>query len=757
MSEEPDVKIGISLDTSKLPEQVKRAEEEIKGAVEGTTEAIEAQGDAAEETAGKIETAAQKAKQLQQADAGRMKQATSQAAAAGKKLVAETEKNVQSMGKAVAGSMQGMAQGANKTLTQVAAGAQATGGQIQTAMAGASAATGGLTTALGVAKGAMDLLTKGFAILGLFNQVVSSIKLVMDWWKELQKEVISAGQKVANQWRLAREEAENTARMRAPHESLKEQIELNDRLLEQLRERNAFEAEIAQMKAEREGNRRGVQRAILDGQLARGEISSREHSEGYRKLEDAEREEAQGMRMQELTKARDEAQRKFANAAAEHNAAQRNLDVLDGKSFVYRLGDREHWESLAAKWADANEVVTSYDGPSIFNSGHENVLERRAYEKALKERATLREKILEGAQAMGVNPQKEEEGKLVDRDFAEVAAEVMQTYQEEFEKMVNAEKTQRDALAKARSEAQQAEIRVAELERTQDEEDRGVLQRRAQEDATLAYRADAAADKAEATAEAARVEQARREERTVLQEGKAAEEAELQAAQGMLAGAMQMLRERASAEQQPAVAALEALLARAEREPEVLGQIEALMRGGQLSVTDDQNRRYGNQLRLVGNSGLDANAVLGVLQLLGHVQQRQENVDGYGQRLDALDRRDADAAEEQRRQRVLDQEEAARGARQHADAEAEAARRSRAASGAAPLEGLDGALSAGTDAMNAQGAVGDAVVAAMGAFNSTATALVGTAAAQAGQIAALRQGQVGLQQQISNINRTNIC
>lgn len=764
MSDDADVKIGISLDTSKLPEQVKRAEEEIKGAVEGTTEAIEAQGDAAEETAGKIETAAQKAKQLQQADAGRMKQATSQAAASGKKLVADTAKNVQSMGKAVAGSMQGMAQGANKTLTQVAAGAQATGGQIQTAMAGASAATGGLTTALGVAKGAMDLLTKGFAILGLFNQVVSSIKLVMDWWKELQKEVISAGQKVANQWKLAREEAENTARMRAPHESLKEQIELNDRLLEQLRERNAFEAQMAQMKAEREGNRRGVQRAILDGQLARGEISGREHLEAVRRLEDAEREEAQAGRMQELTNARDEAQTKYEAQAEEHRTASRNL--REGVQGAIRAGilneggveRREHWEKLATRWADANEIVTNYDGPSIFNSGHQNVLERREYERAFSERAALRQEILAGAEYLGIQTKTtDEEGKMVDRDFAEVAAEVMRVWEEKRGKLREEVNTQTEEENAAREELNKAQARVDELERTQDEEDRGVLQRRAQEDATLAHRADAAADKAEATAEAARVEQARREERAALQAGKAAEEAELQAAQGMLEGAMQMLRERASAEQQPAVAALEALLARAESEPEVLGQIEALMRGGQLSVTDDQNRRYGNELRLVGNSGLDKDAVLGLLNLLGHVEYRQGRVDEYGGQLEDMDRRDADAAEEQRRQRVRDQEEAARAARQHAEAEAEAARRSRGASGAAPLEGLDGALSAGTDAMNAQGAVGDAAVAAMGAFNTTATALVGTAAAQAGQIEALRAGQVGLQQQISNINRTNIC
>ncbi len=764
MSEEPDVKIGISLDTSKLPEQVKRAEEEIKGAVEGTTEAIEAQGDAAEETAGKIETAAQKAKQLQQADAGRMKQATSQAAASGKKLVAETEKNVQSMGKAVAGSVQGMSQGVNKAMQQAAAGAQATGGQIQTAMAGASAATGGLTTALGVAKGAMDLLTKGFAIIGLFNQVVATIKMVMEWWQELQKETITAGQKVANQWRLAREEAANTARMRAPHESLQEQIALNDRLLEQMRERNSFEAQMAQMQAERAGNRRGVQRAILDGQLARGEISSREHLEGVRRLEDAEREEAQAGRMQELTNARDEAQAALDKQAEEHRTASQNL--REGVQGAMRAGilnqggveRREHWEELATKWADANEIVTNYDGPSIFNSGHENVMERREYERALREREAYKREILAGAEYLGIQTKTtDEDGKLVDRDFAEVAAEVMRVWDDKRGKLREDVNTQTEEENAARTKLSEAQARVDELERTQAEEDRGVLQRRAQEDATLAHRADAAADKAEATAEAARVELARREERSALQAGKAAEEAELQAAQGMLAGAMQMLKERASAEQQPAVAALEALLARAEREPEVLGQIEALMRGGQLSVTDDQNRRYGNQLRLVGNSGLDANAVLGVLQLLGHVQQRQGNVDGYGQRLDALDRRDADAAEEQRRQRVRDQEEAARAARSHADAEADAARRSRSASGAAPLEGLDGALSAGTDALNAQGELSTAAVAAMGAFNATATALVGTAAAQSGQIAALRQGQVGLQQQIANINRTSIC
>ena len=764
MSEEPDVKIGISLDTSKLPEQVKRAEEEVKEAVEGTTEAIAAQGAAAEATAEQLEAASSKAAALQRIEAAGMKQMVGESARAQKQLANETREGMRQLGQQISASMKGAAGEITAAMKQTAAASVATGKQVSAGMQGASAATGGLTTALGVAKGAMDLLTKGFAIIGLFNQVVSSIKLVMDWWQELQKETITAGQKVANQWRLAREEAANTARMRAPHESLQEQIALNDRLLEQMRERNAFEAEMSQMQAERAGNRRGVQRAILDGQLARGEISSREHSEGYRKLEDEEREEAQAGRMQGLVNARDEAQAAYDAQVAEHRTASRNL--REGVQGAIRAGilnqggveRREHWEELATKWADANEAVANGPATSIWNNAHENAQANREYQRVVRERAALRDEILRGAEYLGISATTTDgDGKLVYRNMAEVAAEVMRVWEEKRGKLREDVNTQTEEENAARTKLSEAQAHVDELERTQAEEDRGILQRRAQEDATLAHRADAAADKAEATAETAREEQARREARTTLQEGKAAEEAELQAAQEMLAGAMQMLKERASEEQRPGVAALEALLARAEREPEVLEQIHALMTGGQLSVTDDQNRRYGNQLRLVGNSGLDANAVLGVLQLLANVNYRQGNVEDYNGRLDAMDRQDAAAAEEQRRQRGRDQEESARGLRRHADAETEAARRSRSASGAAPLEGLDGALSAGTDAMNAQGAVGDAAVAAMGAFNSTATALVGTAAAQAGQIEALRAVQAGLQQQIANINRTNIC
>lgn len=764
MSDDADVKIGISLDTSKLPEQVKRAEEEIKGAVEGTTEAIAAQGAAAEETATQLEAASSKAAALQRSGAAGMKQLVGESTRAQRQLARDTREGMESLGKQVSASMKGAAGEITAAMKQTVAASVSTGKQVSAAMAGASAATDGLTTALGVAKGAMDVLTRGFAIIGLFNQVVASIKMVMEWWRALQKETITAGQKVANQWRLAREEAANTARMRAPHESLQEQIALNDRLLAQMRERNAFEAEMAQIKAEREGNRRGVQRAILDGQLARGEISSREHLEGYRKLEDEEREEAQAGRMQELTNARDEAQTKLDAQVAEHATASRNL--REGVQGAIRAGilnqggveRREHWEQLATKWADANELVGKGPATSILNSAQENAQATREYARVVRERAALRDEILSGAQHMGISATTTEDGKLVYRNMAKVAAEVMKEWDKKRGELRNDVDTQTAEEDAARTKLSEAQARVDELERTQDEEDRGVLQRRAQEDATLAHRADAAADKAEATAEAGRVEQARREERSALQAGKAYEEAELQAAQSMLANALQMLKERASAEQQPAVAALEALLARAEREPEVVGQIESLMTNGKLSMTDDQNRRYGNQLRLVGNSGLDASAVLGVLQLLGDVNVQRGRVDGYGQRLEALDRRDADAAEVQRRQRVRDQEESARGLRRHADAEAEAARRSRSASGAAPLEGgVYGALSAGADAMNAQGELSTAAVAAMGAFNSTATALVGTAAAQAGQIAALRQGQVGLQQQIANINRTSIC
>ena len=407
-TDDADVKIGISLDTSRLPGQVKRAEEEIKGAVEGTTEAIEAQGAAAEETAAQLEAASSKAAALQRSEAAGMKQLVGESARAQRQLARDTREGMETLGKQVSASMKGAAGEITTAMKQTAAASVATGKQVSAAMAGASAATGGLTTALGVAKGAMDVLTRGFAIIGLFNQVVASIKMVMEWWQGLQRETITAGQRVANQWKMAREEAANTARMRAPHESLQEQIALNDRLLEQQRERNAFEAEMAQMKAEREGNRRGVQRAILDGQLARGEISSREHLEGYRRLEDAEREEAQAGRMQGLVNARDAAQAKYDAQVAERRTASRNL--REGVRGAMRAGilneggveRREYWEELATKWADANEAVANGPATNMLNNAHENAVANREYARVVRERAALRDEILRGAQYMGV-------------------------------------------------------------------------------------------------------------------------------------------------------------------------------------------------------------------------------------------------------------------------------------------------------------------------------------------------------------------
>lgn len=635
--------------------------------------------------------------------------------------------------------------------------------EIRGAMQGAASATDGLTTALGMAKGAMDILTKGFAIVGLFNQVVASVRLVMEWWQKLQEETIKAGQKVANQWKLARQEAEAAARMRAPHESLEKQIALNELLLEKQRARHAFEADMAQMQAEREGNRRGVQRAILDGQRARGEITSREHLEGVRRMEDAAREESQGQRMREATAARDEAQAQYDAQASESRTAMQNLsDSLQAATRAGILGQggeerRDYWEQLAQQWADANEQVLNGPDTSLLNNAYENAMAERDYARAVQRRASLRDEILPAAQYLGITTQKDVDGKMVDINLDEVVAKMLEAWEEKRARLGKDAETQSREEEDARQRLAEAQARVAELERTQAEEDQGVLQRRAQEDATLANRSEAAAGEAEAAAAEARAALTREEERVGVQAQKASEESGLQELRRLLAEQLQLLRERASADQQPAVAALESLLERSAREPEVLAQIEAMMSSSQLSVSDDQSRRYGKDLRLLGNSGLDNQAVLGILQLLERIAQQQGFVDDYAGRLDAMDKTEAAAAEEQRRQSVFEQEEAARRARQQAEEAAAAARRSSSASGAAPLEGLDGALGAGTEAMQEQGAVSEAAVAAMGAFNTTATELAGAAAVHAAKIEALRQGQLSLQQQIANMNRTNIC
>lgn len=760
---EADVKIGISLDTRKLPGEAKRAEAEIRGAVEGATEAIEAQGAAAEETAGKLEAASSKAAALQRREAAGMRELVGESRREQRKLAKETREGMRELGKEVSASMKGAAGEIRGAMRQAAEESMATGKAVSASMKGAAGATGGLTTALGMAKGAMDVLSRGFAIIGLFNQVVATVKMVKEWWKELQEESISAGQKVADQWEAARQEAEKTARLRAPHESLKEQIELNERLLKQMRERNTFEAEMAQMKAEREGNRRGVQRAILDGQLARGEISSREHLEGYRALEDAEREEAQGQRMQEATNARDEAQVKYEAQVEETRKARENLTKWEEgamRAGLLNEGGIErkvHWENLATRWAEANELVEKGAATSILNDTHENVQARREYERVVAERATLRDKILAGAKYMGIEAQTPgEDGKPVYRNMADVAAEVMAAWEAKRGELRGEEKTQRNEENEARGKLNEAQGRVDELERTQEEEDRGVLQARAQEDATLAHKAAAAAEKAEATAAAGRAEQERREARAELEAAIGREREELEGAREMVAEALRLLRERASAEQQPAVAALERLLKRGEREGEVWGQIEAMMRDEPVPMTVDQSRRYGQDMGVLRNGALDKDAVLDVLSLLGHVGYRAGRVNELGEQQAAMEREEAERAEAAREQRVRDQEAAARGARRHAEAEEAAARRSGARSGAAALEGLQGALGQAAGAMDAQAGLSGEVLGAMGEMLGTAQELGAAVASSRAEVARLRAENARLRQQVAGQGRAGV-
>lgn len=265
---------------------------------------------------------------------------------------------------------------------------------------------------------------------------------------------------------------------------------------------------------------------------------------------------------------------------------------------------REYWEWLATRWADLNELVGKGPATSMLNNAYENAQANRDYERVVRERAALGDEILGGARFMGVKTEVSgDDGKMVRRDLAQVAAEVMSAWDKKRAELRGEVETQMQEEEDARVKLAEAQARVDELSRAHEQDDRGILQRRAQEDATLAHRAEAEADKAEATAEAARVEQQRREERNRIQERKAAEESELQTAQELLTHALQMLKERASEDQKPAVAALEALLARAEQEPEVSSQIAALLNGDKLSMTDDQSRRYGNEMRLVGSGG----------------------------------------------------------------------------------------------------------------------------------------------------------
>ncbi len=558
-----DLRIGVSLDTSKLPQQTAEAESKVRSAVERTTAAVSAQGTAAEKT-------------------GRAHKAAADTAARAQREL---------------GTQSGTA--AN-TLTQ--------------GMAGGTAAVGGLTKALTVANGVMGVLTRAFGIIGLFNQVVASIQLVMDWWRKMNMVAESAGQKFVAAWRAQREEARLLAAQQAPLNAINAQIAAQETLLERLRETAALQAQQREVEARIAGNEDAVRVAQLDGALARGRISEDAHRRGIREVEDGARTRRQEGEMKTAVDALTLAQKQLNDAKSTHDTAVSKLADFASLSKEHKLLDAEgnatkRMEEAGRMWADAVQLLETLDGHQF-----ESVFAPRQQER----KRQAEEYILGAANALDVPTTKNGATKTM----TDLAKDVMAEWKAQREKLLAAERDAGKQIAPGYAAVQRSEKTVDNIRRQHESENNLVTEKRWQDDHTRVEEARIAAEKAARTAAEAEAKLQRQQQREDAQQAVTDSNEREARLREDLATKLQHLTEAATEPQQAAMKALGSLLKRAEKEPLALSYLAAALFGGGYRTDTDAYKRYGQDVDAVAKGGLKTSQTqeaMGLIRLMMQV------------------------------------------------------------------------------------------------------------------------------------------
>ena len=480
-----------------------------------------------------------------------------------------------------------------------------------------------------------------------------------------------------------------------------------------------------------------------------------------RRIEDQQRVENQNRIKAELERKREEAEKGYDTSRARRERGREEYYDWETRAQKVGLQGAGQMESVAKEWRRNVQIIRGYKdllteeqkGGKQAMTDDERYKADVQYAQAKQKLHELQQLIRAAAQYTGVNLTKED-GSNKQKSMDLVAQEVGERYKErhkEYQDLVVAEGNAERALADARAREQ-------EQARLEKENESAIKRRRAEEDATLAHRAEEQAKAAEQRAQVAIEEQTRRDEREELKQRKAEEQAEVDSVREMLRQNMKLLQERATEEQKPAVQALERLLTRADDEPKVFDQIRAAATPNQeMSMDADQARRYGRDLRLLRAGGLDTQEVLGFLNLKAHEEHRLQNVSQYDEKLKAMDEEDSQARETERRQRVESLQERAKRARSHANRQAEAAEKSARTSDEDPLPGLNESLHGAQEVMQQQSETAQGTVAALRQFNATVGSCGAAISAQQNRINQLVSENNAVKQKMDSIARMNIA
>lgn len=459
-----------------------------------------------------------------------------------------------------------------------------------------------------------------FGFVGTLAQIISGVAAAWQMFREKADKAAEAAKESAKKTIEAWKKAGLAVRDYQDSEDLKKQAEADIRLLDEkiarhqkvlqsMREEASFAAKVREMEARAEGNERAAKQAVLDGELARGEITDREHKLQTRRLEDDERKLRQDSILtplqtdfdtaaQELSDAKDEAQ--TAWQAFDALNAQLQGEILGGARIITNDGkiNTDAFDNLSKQVASireqaAKDIRVVDENPG--SSSNKERYRRRRQARANKDAAAALRPFAELARKHGMNINVSETGELYEGNDPSNLADpstVVTNLKKQLENDYKTRKDKRDNAIekynKATEKKKQAETILEKNKALVKSENEVVDTKREEEDKTEAHRKREEAKKKEAEAKAKQKEEDAKDERQKTEakrdKATAAETRHKDAAaRARTEGGMHLERVLDNAEgntaQKAGWDALQRLLKDAQDEPEILKALNDYVNG----------------------------------------------------------------------------------------------------------------------------------------------------------------------------------
>ncbi len=559
---DPDLTIGVTLDTFNLPQQAAEAENKVKEALDRTTASVTALGNAAKKSG-----------------------AAHQQAAAG------STQGLEKMNKA--------AKAGSSTLTSGFGGATAALGKVTAAIDGVSAALG--------------VVGKVFGIVAVVSAVISAVRGLTEWLGKMREAARGAGARLREIWALAdRAEALKRAQ-EAPLKSLNDQIAAHEKLLGLLQKEAELESSRREFAAAAARNEDVAEQERLNRALILGKITQEQHLAATRRLEDRGRQREQQAELAAALRAEEIAEKDRQGKEDALKNATRNLSDLEATGRRYGMveGDVSGLRRTLLQWEEANRLV---------RQANASVVPDIVARQPRRDRAEAEKIILAAADALSIDVQDSEDNAKTMEDLVaaitqswpnrlKAAQESTQARGAEYRQAAEAEELARVKREGVWDMQQSANALVAEKRRTEDARLENDARERYEKTAAEAAEARAAAEKAAAEAAQARERDAAKRRLTARKEKATALREDYKT--GLAAQ-----KDMAAPSQQAGIKALESLLQRAQKDPAVMRQLAALVSGEGVSLSRSQARAYGQDITALKSAPWNREQVQGIRSLV---------------------------------------------------------------------------------------------------------------------------------------------